>query len=140
MVVRTLKILVVDDSEATRGLLQDLLMELGFMQVLTANSAEEAFEALKAKKGKQIGVILMDISMPGIDGIEACRRIKTDLGFPDVQIFMVTGFSDTEHVADAIGAGADGYIAKPFDELELQSKVRLALKEFIQRTKTHSGG
>ena len=134
MVTRTLKILVVDDTAATRDLLQDLLLELGFVEVLTANSAGEAFEALKAKHGKHIGVILMDISMPGVDGIEACRRIKTDLGFPNVEILMVTGFTDPEHVSEAIDAVAAGYIAKPFDELELQRKVRSALRKYVATT------
>ena len=126
-----MKILVVDDDIDTRLLLQTLLQGLGYAHVLVADSAVNAFQALGSENGEspgsdEIGLIFMDINMPGIDGIEACRMIRSEL-FPDVPIIMVTGIADTEHVAKAIDAGATDYIRKPVEKRQLQARVQSAI-------------
>ena len=87
-----MKILVVDDDLDARILLQTLLEGLGYPQVFVANSAANALQLLGAENSdssgsEPIGLIFMDINMPGIDGIEACRLIKGEL-FPNVPVIM----------------------------------------------------
>ena len=126
----TTKILVVDDTHGMVLLLSKYLEYLGYDEVLTAASANEAFKHLGAEGPTScaIDLILMDINMPGLDGIEACRRIKGDMGFNDVPVIMVTSEVDTEYLKQAFDAGAMDYITKPFNRLELRVRVESALK------------
>jgi DNA-binding NarL/FixJ family response regulator len=100
-------IVLVDDHDLFRRGLRDLLQEHGFEIVGEASSGEEAIE-LAAEKIPD--VILMDISMPGIGGVEAARRIR--LGTPHTRVVMLTVSADDEVVDDAILAGASGYLLK----------------------------
>jgi DNA-binding NarL/FixJ family response regulator len=100
-------IVLVDDHDLFRRGLRDALEEHGFEIVGEASSGEEAIE-LAAEKIPD--VILMDISMPGIGGVEAARRIR--LGTPHTRIVMLTVSADDEVVDDAILAGASGYVLK----------------------------
>jgi len=99
---------------------------------LTASSAIEAFKALmpdpEVLASAAVDLILMDINMPGLDGIEACRRIKADMGFNDVPVIMVTAEVDTESLKRAFDAGASDYVKKPFNRVELGARVESALK------------
>ena len=126
------KILIVDDTENARLLLSKYLESLGYGEILTAASANEAFKYLMADpEGPASGgvaLILMDINMPGLDGIEACRRIKGDIGCRDVPVIMVTNEVDTELLKQAFEAGAMDYVTKPFSRLELRVRVESALK------------
>ena len=125
-------ILVVDDTESMVLLLSQYLESLGYGEVSTAASANEAFKLLMAgaedPTSGAVDLILMDINMPGLDGIEACRRIKNEMGFNDVPVIMVTSDVDTEHLKQAFEAGAMDYITKPFNRLELRARVESALK------------
>ena len=111
-----MKILVVDDDVDAQLLLQALLESLGYAQVITADSVANAFqvlgvEDLDSSDSERVGLIFMDIKMPGIDGIEACRILRKGL-CSNVPIIMCTGTADVEHVAKAIDAGATDYIKK----------------------------
>jgi len=106
-----MKILIVDDNERMRLLLSRYLDGFGYGEILTAESANQAFKALtpdpEVPASGGVDLILMDINMPGLDGIEACRRIKNDMGYGDVPVIMVTGESDTKSLKQAFEAGAD---------------------------------
>ena len=127
-----MKILIVDDNERMRLLLSRYLDGFGYGEILTAESANQAFKALtpdpEVPASGGVDLILMDINMPGLDGIEACRRIKGDMGFNDVPVIMVTNEDDTEHLKQAFEAGAMDYVKKPFNRLELRVRVESALK------------
>src|SRR2546421_7353489 len=92
-----MSILVVDDSPETRSALQLILEGAGYRQVLLAESAQEAFQRLSlahaSAPANDIEVILMDIMMPDMDGVEACRRIKGDRRYRDLPLLMVTAMN-----------------------------------------------
>ncbi len=127
-----MSILLVDDSPDARLLLQSMLREAGYRDVLTARSAEEAFVKLgmasSPATAPAVDLILMDIAMPEVDGIEACRRIKGRSQLQDVPILMVTVRDKTSFLPKAFEAGATDYICKPVDRIELVARVRLALR------------
>ena len=129
-----MKILVVEDSKAMRTHLQNHLQEAGYKEVLAAASAKEAFEYLGIKGDKMeslpldVGCILMDVVMPEIDGIEACRKIKSFYCYKYVPIIMVSASEQIDHLQRAFDAGAIDYIKKPVNETELIARVRTMLK------------
>jgi len=129
---KSMKILIVDDTSSMLLLLSQYLETLGYTEILTAESANEAFKQLMATPeipgSGGVDLILMDIKMPGLDGIEACRRIKGGMGFDDVPVIMVTGEVDMESLKQAFDAGAMDYVTKPFNRLELRVRVESALK------------
>jgi adenylate cyclase len=127
-----MSILIVDDTAVQRQTLATLLKAHGYDDVLTAVSAAEALGLLSgvgaAAAGPEIELILMDIRMPGMDGIAACRRIKAALQLHDIPIIMVTSSDDTGDLQLAFDAGAMDYLIKPPNTVELLARVRSALK------------
>lgn len=123
-------ILVVDDSSNQRMLLQHLLKKGGFTDVVLADSTRECFKILDLEGGgaSKVDLILMDILMPEMTGIEACRRIKEVEHLWDIPIIMVTGMSDMQNLEQAFKVGAMDYIVKPVKNIELLARVRSSLK------------
>jgi len=125
-------ILIVDDSRLSRHIIKSILKTAGYTDIIVAESAHEAFKILdhKGQEGadSKIDLILMDIEMPGIDGIEACQRIKTNKRYEDIPIIVVTAFDKTDKLDAAFSSGAMDYIAKPVNEVELVARVRSALR------------
>jgi len=113
---RSEKILVVDDDEKNRTLLHDILT-LQY-SVKTARNGQEALEALSSE---QFHLVVMDIKMPVMDGLEACSIIKSIPGY--MPVILITGLRDTEHKIKGISAGADEYLGKPFNTFELLARV-----------------
>jgi adenylate cyclase len=112
-------ILVVDDLHQNVKLLDAVLSPRGF-RVLSAGSGEEALELLSAQVPD---LVLLDILMPGIDGYETCRRIRSDPVTSFLPVVMITA-SGNEQKLRAIESGADDFITKPFDQAELLARVR----------------
>lgn len=126
-----MKILIVDDSEDCRELTEAALQSGGFTEIATHGSAQAAFNHLDlGGRGEktEVDLILLDIVMPDIDGIEACGRIRRDARYADVPIIMVTSLADTDSLASAFDAGANDYIGKPVSRVELMARVRAAMK------------
>ncbi len=127
-----MSILVVDDSLETRSALQLILEGAGYRQVQLAESAQEAFQRLSlthaSAPANDIEVILMDIMMPDMDGVEACRRIKGDRRYRDLPILMVTAMKAGAFLETAFAAGAVDYVTKPINRLELLTRIGSALK------------
>ncbi len=128
-----MRILIVDDSEDWRDLTEAALMAAGYEQVATAESADDAYDKLGLRRGISGGtasadLIVLDLVMPDVDGIEACARIRTDGRYVDVPVIMVTAASDMDSLSSAFVAGATDYITKPFNRVELLARVRSALK------------
>jgi len=134
-------ILVVDDSEATRSVLQMILEGAGYKQILLVESAHEAFQRLSLANSdapaEDVELVLMDIRMPGMDGVEACRRIKADSRYQDLPIVMVTALTEAGFLQAAFAAGAADYVTKPVDQLELLTRLRstVNLKREMDRRK-----
>ena len=125
-----MKILLVDDSKDSRFLLEEVLKKLEGSTIFTASSASEAIEILGVNgiPDCSFDLILLDIMMPGIDGIEACMLIKQAPVFVDVPIIMVTASTDESDLERAFEAGAMDYVQKPIRKTELRARVRSALK------------
>jgi len=116
------KILVVDDEWELRNLLAEFLTGEGY-DVIQASNGEEALE-LAEKEEPQ--VILLDVKMPGIDGIEVCRRLKEEDKTRFIPIIMVTALEDRD--VDAFVEGADDFVTKPFSLVELSFRVKSMLR------------
>lgn len=118
--------MIVDDSATSRLLLDNILRKSGYAELLQASSAAEALNMLHADPG--VDLVLMDLNMPGMDGIEATRHIKSDPVLRDIPIIMVTVSDDNESLELAFEAGAIDYINKPLCKVELRARVRSVLR------------
>jgi class 3 adenylate cyclase len=116
-------ILVVDDLAQNQRVLDAVLSPRGYT-VVTASSGHAALERLA---GEAVDLVLLDVVMPGLDGFAVCRRLREDPGTRYLPVVMITASGDHEKVA-AIEAGADDFIAKPFDQAELLVRVRSLLR------------
>src|SRR5208282_5044255 len=113
-------ILIVDDTPVNLKLTRILLVNEGF-KVMTAASAEEALELLRTYHP---ALVLADIQLPGIDGLELTRRIKQNEATRDITVVALTAFAMTGDEQRAIDAGCDGYITKPIDTRTLGARIR----------------
>jgi two-component system chemotaxis response regulator CheY len=121
------KILVVDDSKAIREIERKYLEELGF-EVLEAENGEEAFKILE--ENSDIKLILLDWHMPVMNGYEFLLKLRSNLNWSDIKVMMVTTENQQKSVIEAIMAGANEYLMKPFDKEMLEVKVRYLLETF----------
>ncbi|KZN28630.1 response regulator [Pseudoalteromonas luteoviolacea] len=120
------KVLIVDDEKPVRDMILAALKP--FFSCEQASSAQEAYEILENYSPQ---VILMDISMPGIDGLAACEKIKKEILTSNCALFLVSGYNNLDMRLRAFDVGADDFIAKPFQIKELVTKVQ-KVSEFIQ--------
>ncbi len=126
-----MRILVVDDSEDARDVLAATLMSGGYDDVVCATSGADALARLAATEEaptEPVDVILLDVMMPEMDGIEVCASIRADARYQDVPILMVTAATDKNLLSHAFVAGASDYVTKPYDRTELLTRIRTALK------------
>jgi two-component system KDP operon response regulator KdpE len=122
MIQPAIRILVVDDESAIRRALRPPLLELGF-QVAEASRGEEAVQLLR---GGSFDVVLLDVNMPGIGGLETLRRIRSFA--PRLPILMLTVRDEEEDKVAALDLGADDYVTKPFSTRELVARIRAAVR------------
>jgi adenylate cyclase len=118
------RILIADDTPANVRMLETRLRHEGY-DVVVARDGEEALAAARATHPD---LILLDIMMPKMDGIEVCRRLKSDPEFPFTPIIMVTALSDTKDIVSGFEAGGDDYLTKPVDHQALSARVRSMLR------------
>jgi DNA-binding response OmpR family regulator len=118
------RILVVDDNATNRDILTTRLKAHGY-ETLQAADGEEALAAVKQHRPD---LILLDVMMPNLDGIETCRRLKGDDTFPFLPIILVTARADSKDIVAGLEAGADEYLTKPVDQAALVARVRSVLR------------
>lgn len=124
---KTDKILVVDDDRGVRYFLEKFLKGKGFKRVKSVRTGEEA---LKIIEKEDIKLVLLDIKLPGMDGVEVLRKIK-ELKKDKTGVIMITGFPEEKVAKQTLKEGAYDYIIKPFDlaylELSILTKIALTL-------------
>jgi phosphoserine phosphatase RsbU/P len=124
-------ILIVDDSRDEQTLLSTRLRAAGYEALMVADSAEAVLGMLSQDSAGQrmgeIDLILMDIMLPGVDGLEACRQIKATEWLQDIPIIVITVKTDEQALLAAFAAGAMDYIRKPVNPAELVARVSSAL-------------
>ena len=116
------KILVADDEQEIRNLLDHFLKGQGYEVIL----ASDGHEALKLAVEENPQVIILDIKMPGLDGLEVCKQLKENEQTKLIPVIVITGFEDNK--MEALNIGADDFVNKPFDMAEISSRVRSALR------------
>lgn len=122
----TEKVLVVDDEEPNVRLLVNLLVPMGY-DIATASHGGEAVEKCSAQPPD---IVIMDVKMPVMDGFEACRRIKELADTAPIPVIIVSAFNDRESKLKGLEAGANEFLSKPFDRIELSIRLKnlLAVK------------
>src|SRR5512143_2893643 len=118
------RILIFDDNPETVDILRTRLVHDGY-EIVTARDGEEA---LATARETQPDLVLLDIMMPGMDGIEVCRRLRADRSLPFMPIIMVTAKSDSKDVVAGLEAGGDEYLTKPVDHAALVARVKSMLR------------
>ena len=116
-------ILVVEDNEKNRKLVRDVLVHEGYRLLETENGEE----AVRLAQAQRPALILMDIHLPGIDGIEALRRLRADAGTRDIPVLAVTASAMTHDRQKILAAGFDGYQSKPISVRPFLAAVRETL-------------
>lgn len=133
-----MEVLIIDDFLDSREITEAALISTDpTLEIRSVESAYQGFECLKvegsADEVTSIDLILMDIDMPEINGVEACRVIKADPRLRDIPIIMVTSFDHTEYLEEAFSAGAMDYVTKPIEAIELGARVRSALNLKVEQ-------
>lgn len=118
------RILIVDDEPITQETLEALLFTEGY-DIASASSGAEAMKHLERFKAD---TILLDVLMPDMDGLELCRRIKAVEGLRHIPIILVTGLDSKEDLSQGLDAGADDFVNKPVNAIELRARVRSMLR------------
>jgi DNA-binding NtrC family response regulator len=116
-------ILVVDDEDALRTVLSSELVNSGY-EVATAADGDEAISAVQNKK---FDLVLLDIKMPKVDGFEVLKFIKKNT--PGVKVIMLTGFADLKNAIESKKHGAEDFVCKPYDLVDLLTTIERVLNE-----------
>jgi two-component system chemotaxis response regulator CheY len=117
-----IRALIVDDSTVMRKIVERALRQAG-LDPLVVHEAGSGSEGLDVLRAKQVDLILSDINMPSMDGLEFLRQLRVQNLAPGVPVVMITTESSEEHVKQAILSGAQGYIRKPFTAEQVKERV-----------------
>ncbi|MED2182137.1 fused response regulator/phosphatase [Bacillus wiedmannii] len=127
-----MSILIVDDNPVNIFVIEKILKQAGYQDLVSLNSAQELFEYIQfgkdSSRHNEIDLILLDIMMPEIDGLEVCRRLQNEEKCKDIPIIFVTALEDANKLAEALDIGAMDYITKPINKVELLARMRVALR------------
>ncbi len=118
------RVLIVDDVEANRFVLRDIITDMGHKPILTENG----IQALKMVKHIKPQLIILDIAMPEMDGYEVCQRIKDDAETRDIPIIFISAFDEPEDIVKGFSLGGEDYITKPFIPEVVKARVGMHLK------------
>jgi len=119
--VKIKKILVVDDEKSIHSYLQRKLRKLGYSVYI----AEDGEEALSKAFSLLPDIVLLDIKIPKLNGIEVCKRLKSDDGTKNIPILMLSAKAQSEEIEEGLKAGADKYLCKPISFPDILKEVRI---------------
>lgn len=122
-------IVVVDDNQVNLFVMEKILRSEQYEKIVPLQSAKELFDYLDPSNAPhcyEVSVILLDIMMPVMDGIETCRILKQNPQFKDVQVIFVTALEDKEKLSEALDVGGIDYLTKPINKIELLARIRVA--------------
>ncbi len=128
---KSLRILVVDDDPIAAETLSHAMSQFGYHSVI----ANDGVDALKHVRTGQFGIVISDIEMPRMNGIDLCREIRQRNACGYTYVILLTGRSDTDSIVEGLDAGADDYIAKPFHPAELQMRIRAGERLLMQQSR-----
>lgn len=127
-----MKIIIVDDNLTNLMIVEKILRKAGYNRLVKLSSAVELYEYLQLDVSNpmevHVDLILMDLMMPEIDGIQACRTVLANERFHDLPIIFVTAMGDSNKMAEAMDAGALDYVMKPINTVELLARIRSVLR------------
>lgn len=119
-----MKVLVVEDDRSIQMVLELVLTKMAKCQVIAAS---DGFEGIAMIREHKPDVVLLDLMLPGMDGFEICRQVKTDPATRHIPIVFLTAQPQPASVARAMALGAAGYLVKPFDPLKIVDQINEAL-------------
>ncbi len=122
-------ILIADDRPESVALIRDLLTIEGY-KIVTAYNGQEALDGIRTHLPD---LVLLDISMPLLNGYEVCQRLKADPATSDIPVLMLTGWAEPDHRVKGLQLGAEDYLAKPFDHRELMVRIETRLRTKLER-------
>ncbi len=125
------RILIVDDVEGQRFILRNIIMEMGYQPVLAGSGPQ----ALKVFPKCNPRLVLLDVSMPGMDGYEVCRILKSSPETSHVPVIFISAFEEVEEIMKGFEAGCADYVTKPFipEVIRARVGVHLRLTEAVER-------
>ena len=118
---KSMKILVVDDMSTMRRIIKNVLKQLGFTNT---EEAEDGKQALEKLRGGVFGFVISDWNMPEMTGIDLLRAIRADENIKHIPVLMVTAEATKENIIEAVQAGVNNYIVKPFTADALEEKIK----------------
>ena len=113
------RVLVVEDTESVRALISYMLRRRGY-EVVAVDNGPDAL----AQASDDIDVVVMDVGLPGLNGLEVCRQLRAEAATASLPIILLTGRSHHEDVRDGLRAGANEFLTKPFQEADLMSALK----------------
>ncbi|MBW2031850.1 MAG: chemotaxis response regulator CheY [Deltaproteobacteria bacterium] len=117
----SMKVLIVDDFATMRRILRNVLKQIGFSNI---SEAEDGRAAIKELKKDKYGLVLCDWNMPGVTGIEVLTQMRSDSELKDIPFVMVTAEAQKENIIEAVKAGVNSYIVKPFTAETIEEKLK----------------
>ena len=118
-----MKVLIVDDSVTMRKIAKNQFSALGITDIVEGNDGEEGLKVLEANM--PVDIITLDINMPKMDGLTTLKNIRANPAYKDIKIIMVTSESEKKTVVEALKAGANDYLVKPFTPDSFKEKLKL---------------
>lgn len=125
------RVLVVDDMTTMRKLVSKILKELGFSDFTEAADGALAWEAV-TKAEVPFGLIISDWNMPNCSGLDLLKRVRSDQRFKKTPFLLVTAEAEQHQVAEAVKAGVDQYVVKPFNHESLKAKLEMVHKKYTK--------
>lgn len=127
LITMKLNVLVVDDSAAIRKILLRVLSQTD-LPVDSVHEASDGMEALKVMRGNPVNLVLSDVNMPNMDGLEFLTTVRANVQWKSVPVVMITTEGSQAKVLEAVQLGANGYVRKPFTADQIKEKVLSCLK------------
>jgi two-component system, chemotaxis family, chemotaxis protein CheY len=122
------RILVIDDMLTMRKVVSKILRDIGFTDISEAPDGAKAWESINA--GPKFGLIISDWNMPNLSGLELLRKVRADEKYKGTPFLLVTAEAEQHQVVEAVKAGVDQYVVKPFTKAQLEAKLEMVAKKY----------